>query len=240
MADPAPWRTILLAEVGSTNRLLLEVLGPLARPGLVVVADHQREGRGRLDRHFVDIARTALAVSVLVDCPLPPGLLPAAIGVASVTGLRSLGVEGVGLKWPNDLVSPAGKLGGVLIEAKGSLVVAGLGMNLTSAPRGVGAVALTEVWPGGPGTEFVGLRRDVLGAYLEALRDVLWRPPVSVLEAYRRMLVTLGSRVRIERREGEVVGLALDVDADGRLLVALEQDVVAVAVGDVVHLRPLQ
>jgi len=240
MPDPAPWRTILLAEVGSTNRVLLERFAPVARPGLVVVADHQREGRGRLARRFEDLGRSALAASVLVPPRLPIALWPAAIGVAAVEGLRALGVTRAALKWPNDLVCPEGKLGGVLIEARGERVVAGLGINLLAAPRGIGAAALCDIWPPAGTMEFGPLRHAVLDAYLSALAGVLEEGPEALLVRYRGLLVTLGQRVRVELPEGELIGWAEEVDACGRLRVVCAEGVATVAVGDVVHLRPIQ
>jgi len=193
-----------------------------------------------LDRRFLDISRSALAASVLLPPRLPPALWPAAIGVAAAEGLRALGVVDVWLKWPNDLICPSGKLGGVLIETRGELVVAGLGINLLGAPPGVGAVALAEVWPRARGVGFAELRATVLGAYLAVLTTVLEEEPDALRERYRRVLGTLGQHVRVELPEGEVIGLAQEVDAQGRLLVADGVGVRAVSIGDVVHLRPIE
>jgi BirA family biotin operon repressor/biotin-[acetyl-CoA-carboxylase] ligase len=62
--------------------------------------------------------------------------LSLAVGVAVVRALRELGVDEAGLKWPNDVLLPEGKLAGVLLEAQGdmlgpSAVVIGVGMNLS-------------------------------------------------------------------------------------------------------------
>ena len=61
--------------------------------------------------------------------------LSLAVGVAMMRTLGKLGVVGVGLKWPNDVLNDQGKLAGILIEAQGdmlgpSVVVIGIGLNL--------------------------------------------------------------------------------------------------------------
>jgi BirA family biotin operon repressor/biotin-[acetyl-CoA-carboxylase] ligase len=70
-----------------------------------------------------------------VEAPLTFSALSLAVGVAAVRAFRRLGVEGVGLKWPNDLIWQQRKLGGMLIEMRGEYagpaqVVIGIGINM--------------------------------------------------------------------------------------------------------------
>lgn len=205
-----------------------------AAEGLVAVADHQTAGRGRLDRAWESPAGGVnLLCSVLLR-PAPPAVrqlssvrvaLAGRDAAADVTG----GAIVAGLKWPNDLVVDDRKLAGVLAEAVDDAVVVGIGMNIAWAPEGAAALGL-------PAT-----RDAVLDALLRSLSGWVEAGDDAVAAAYRAACVTLGRRVRVDLAgdRGGVTGQAVDVTADGRLLLAPEGggEPVTIDVGDVVHLR---
>jgi len=130
-----PVRTELVST--STNSALLA----LARAGhtepQALLAEIQNAGRGRWGRPWFAEFGAGLCVSVLWNFSLlPAGLagLSLACAVELAAALRGLGAP-VELKWPNDLISARGKLGGLLIELVGEpagpcTVVIGLGLNL--------------------------------------------------------------------------------------------------------------
>lgn len=115
-------------ELGSTNRRALE-LGA-AMPALVACRE-QTKGRGRAGRKWKSSGKNSVTFSVAY--PLrgknPTGLsMAAAVGAAEA--LARLGLE-ARLKWPNDLIGPAGgKLGGILVEVAGDVAAVGVGVNL--------------------------------------------------------------------------------------------------------------
>jgi BirA family transcriptional regulator, biotin operon repressor / biotin---[acetyl-CoA-carboxylase] ligase len=130
-----------VAETGSTNNDVLALARDGAPEGTVLVADHQREGRGRQGRSWVAPPGSSLLVSVLLR---PPSFLAGAVtmaaSVALVDAIQELagGAEGCvpRLKWPNDVVVAqrsgphAGerKLAGILAESDwpaGSTIAAG-------------------------------------------------------------------------------------------------------------------
>lgn len=194
------------------------------------------------------------------------GWLPLLAGVATASALaRTAGVD-VALKWPNDvLVDVDGeerKLGGILAERvepsagagagakagggaeSGAAVVLGIGLNvsLRAAELPVptaGSLALA----GARATD----RDPLLRAVLRAIEDWYGRwhaadgdPTESrLLEAYAAGCSTLGRTVRAELPGGgSLVGEAVAVDGDGRLVIATDQGVQQpVGAGDIVHLR---
>src|SRR6266851_433601 len=91
--------------------------------GSIVVADHQTEGRGRMERRWEAPPGTALLVSFVLQ---PNPLLSLAAGVAAAEACG----QSVRLKWPNDLLFKGGKLGGVLVEATAAKAICGIGINL--------------------------------------------------------------------------------------------------------------
>ncbi|MCD9623353.1 biotin--[acetyl-CoA-carboxylase] ligase [Rhabdothermincola salaria] len=245
-------------ETGSTNADLLAAAAEGAPDGLVLVADHQTAGRGRLDRTWSAPAGASLLVSVLLRPTMAAGdahLLTTAAGVAAVEACRQLDGITPGLKWPNDLVVLAGhrfagrKLGGILAEArlKGpdvEAVVVGMGLNVEwpfdLPPELVDvAVALNHV--SGRAID----REDLLVAWLTRLDAVLAdldEPDgrVRLLESVRRVSATIGRPVRAELPDGTAVeGTAVDVAANGHLVVSPSDGgpPLEIAVGDIVHLR---
>lgn len=247
--DPVSFVVERLGSVGSTNTWLLDQAREGAPAGLVVVADHQVSGRGRLTRHWEAPQGTSLLVSVLLRPRLPPaGLYACTAAVALAAAQACSVVAGVepGVKWPNDLYVGEDKLAGILAEADprakggapGSIaVVVGLGCNLFWA--GVdGATSLSDH----------ASRAFTRDALLRSLLECL-EPRVPLLQSdegraaliaeLRARCVTIGRAVRIERMDGTtLVGLATRLEADGRLAVATGHSEVLVAEGDVVHLRP--
>ncbi|MFF9492335.1 biotin--[acetyl-CoA-carboxylase] ligase [Streptomyces flaveolus] len=248
------WRQVdVVQRTGSTNSDLVALAAEgKADEGAVLVAEEQTAARGRLDRRWTAPARSGLFFSVLLRPTEVPvarwGWLPLLTGVAVATGLaRAAGVD-TALKWPNDLLVTVGgeerKAGGILAERAGDGVVIGVGVNVTlraqelPVPR-AGSLALA----GAVSTD----RDPLLRGVLRALEDWYgrWRsaggdPAVSGLqEAYAAGCATLGRVVRAELPgERSLVGEAVAVDGDGRLVLATEAGVQEpVGAGDIVHLR---
>ena len=138
----------ILDSAVSSNTLLLQrarqdTPNGGAPSGSVLAVEWQSGGRGRLGRSWYSGLGNALTFSVLwrFDCGLSAlSGLSLAAGVALIRALRVLGIDGVQLKWPNDVLGGKGKLAGILIEAQGdmlgpSAVVIGIGLNLSSGQQ---------------------------------------------------------------------------------------------------------
>jgi BirA family biotin operon repressor/biotin-[acetyl-CoA-carboxylase] ligase len=227
-----------LPETDSTNREALDAARAGAADGLVVVADHQRAGRGRLGRTWSAPPGASLLVSVL----LRPGLavedrhqvvMAAAVAMAEAVSTTT-GVDAT-LKWPNDLLVGDRKLAGILAEAAGDAVVVGIGVNVDwpEIPDELVGIATACNLEGGRPTT----RDELLDAFLARYEIRLADLDETAL-AYRDRLGTIGRTVRVERADGNLVGTATGVDPSGRLLVTTDDGTTeAIAAGDVVHLR---
>ena len=214
-----------MAETGSTNDDLLAAAGKDAPDRAVLYADHQVAGRGRLDRTWTAPRGTNLLVSFLFRAvPGDPSELTRRVGLAAVDAAQVVAGVTASLKWPNDVLVGDHKLAGILAQrGSGGEVVVGLGLNVGWAPDG-GARLGDDIEP-------AAMLRAVLAAF-----DGL---PADIGQRYRSALATLGRRVRIELPADELVGRAVDVEPDGRLVVVDECAIThRVSVGDVVHLRP--
>jgi BirA family biotin operon repressor/biotin-[acetyl-CoA-carboxylase] ligase len=250
------WNALDVVErTGSTNADLLAAAAKGAEDRTVLIAEEQTKGRGRLDRAWTSATRSGLTLSVLWR---PEGVaaerlgwLPMLAGVALADAIRELAPDmALGLKWPNDMLAgPArGKVAGILAEMTavsggGPGVVLGIGLNVTSAPTGLpwGATSLAAQ---GLTADRARIATTLLRHLYE--RESAWRDAGGDADAsglrsdYRAWCASLGSEVRVERPGGEMlVGMAEDVDPQGRLLVLPERgERQAIVAGDVVHLRP--
>ena len=122
------------ASLDSTNRYLVDEAGAGAAPGLVVVADEQSAGRGRLGRTWVAPPGASLLASALLDGDAPAEhrhLVLVAAALAAIDAVDSHCGFRPRLKWPNDLVVGDRKLAGLLAEAAGTgAIVVGMGLNV--------------------------------------------------------------------------------------------------------------
>lgn len=264
------WRTIEVVEsTGSTNADLLARALAGEPEGTVLATEHQQAGRGRLGRTWITPPRAALTFSLLVRPGVPParrGWLPLLTGIAVAGAITSVTGVATTLKWPNDVLAGqaqagagTGKLVGILAEAAADAIVVGIGVNVSTEQaelpdRGPGALPAASLLTAGAKPDALDrtpLLLAILSAFEHRYRD--WReaggdPEASGLRAaYAEHSGTIGRQVRAELPSGQPLsGLAVGVDADGRLLVRSSSgtdpsgaagSVVPVAAADVVHLR---
>ncbi len=219
----------LVDLTGSTNDDLMTKARQGAPGGLVRIAELQTAGRGRRDRSWYSAPGGALTFSVLwVFSSGKRALsgLPLAVGVALVRSLQAFNLEGVELKWPNDLLWQQRKLGGILIEssalADGKVsAVIGIGVNVR-----LSAGIAERIGQPTADLEAAGLRADrneLLARMLIDLNDVLrvfsregfaaLRHEWERLHAYQDKMVRL-DMAGAKYVEGRVIG----IDECGALL----------------------
>ena len=249
LADAAGLHVEVVAAAPSTNALLAERARQGAAEGLVVVAEHQTSGRGRLDRTWETPDRAALTFSVLLRPEVSAARwpwLPLLTGYAVARALRAGGHDAL-LKWPNDVLLGAEerKVAGILVERietpQGAAAVAGIGLNVSVLPEELPVDTATSLMIE---TGVEPDRTEVLVEVLTTLRREYdaWRVGEEefLRAAYLRACVTVGRDVRVELPgAAPLVGRATGIDAGGRLVVQGPDGEVAVGAGDVVHVRPL-
>jgi BirA family biotin operon repressor/biotin-[acetyl-CoA-carboxylase] ligase len=261
------WRALdVTPSTGSTNADLLARARDGAPEGVVLAAEEQSAGRGRMGRSWQSPPRAALTFSLLLrPAPVPParrGWLPLLAGTAVAGAVRTVAAVDARLKWPNDVLVGEAKLGGILAEAVGDAVIVGVGLNVSAAPSELPETALPATSLRALGAASLAREPLLAGILAEFERWYLaWReaggdPDHCGLRAgYTKLSATIGRRVRVEMPGGQLLsGLAAGVDEDGRLLVRSEPgegpgegpgggpgegpgEELAVVAGDVVHLR---
>lgn len=241
-----PWRELhVLGEVRSTNDVVAAAARAGAAEGLVVVAESQTGGRGRLGRGWVSPPRAGLTFSVLVRPPVVPdrwSLLPLLVGVAAARAVAERTALDVRLKWPNDLLVEDRKLGGLLAEVVGDAVVVGIGLNVATRrdelPRTDATSVAVEIAEGEAADRaplLLALLRAIGPAYLEWVAAD--GSPAALLDRYRAACASIGRRVHVSLPAGaDVWGEAVDVDQHGRLVVRRDDGTLrSFSAGDVTH-----
>ena len=216
--------------------------------GAVLIAEHQTMGRGRNGRRWSAFPGAQILLSVGVATHAVPtdlwGWLPLAAGVAVADAVSAVSGIDARLKWPNDVLAEGGKLAGILAEAVPTRerIVVGIGVNVTlrsAEVPDVGIASLLEIGVEAPDRERLTRRLLLdLGGRIAEWRQIS-AGSSKLIDDYRARSATIGSRVRAELPGGgRVVGLARDVDDQGRLVIEVDGQPVAISAGDVAHLRP--
>lgn len=228
----------VLLTVDSTNRHVAEQTANLPGTTHVCVAEVQNAGRGRRGRSWVAPFGTGVCMSMswqFVEAPPTFSALSLAVGVAVVRAFRRLGVQGVGLKWPNDLIWQQRKLGGILIEMRGesagpAQVVIGLGINmrmpapvrLMLAEQQAALIAdVHEIM-----RERTPTRNSLIAMLAEEITKMLQtfgqRGFEPFVDEWRRLDTLADAPVRVMSGTETTLGRARGVELDGTLLVDVD------------------
>jgi BirA family biotin operon repressor/biotin-[acetyl-CoA-carboxylase] ligase len=231
----------VLPELDSSNSELMRRARAGQAEPVLLVAERQTAGRGRLGRAWQ--AEPGASLTFSLGLPLAPADwsgLSLAVGVAIAESLDGR----IGLKWPNDLWVDGRKLGGILVEtaslgghanaAAARYTVIGIGLNL--APRAAEGLstppaALRELWPQAQVGEVL-LR--IAPALVEAVLDFQGAGFEPLRARYEARDLLRGRAITLS--DG-TVGTALGVTGQGGLLVHTASGVTTVTSAEV-SVRP--
>lgn len=238
----------VFASIPSTNTYLLAQPPPGPGGCRVAIADHQTSGRGRHARRWVSEPGAGLYLSfayTFAGTVRDLGGLTLAIGVGVARALARLGVSGISLKWPNDIVALDGKLGGILTEVRSgtpetATVVAGVGLNLALPARmdsgtesgwAHRAVDLASVIGKAPA------RDRVAGTLVEELYLTFARFEGHgfgvFMDEWRRHDWLHGKAITVDMPDRQISGTAAGIGDDGGLLVDTPAGRVSVISGSI-------
>jgi BirA family biotin operon repressor/biotin-[acetyl-CoA-carboxylase] ligase len=229
----------LLLQVDSTNTYLLSKSPTGARYDCCL-AEIQTAGKGRRGREWVSPFARNIYLSMAFDLD---GGAEALEGLSLVVGLsiaktiEAMGVEGVQLKWPNDVWLNGRKLSGVLVELSGEAttgwrVVLGLGLNVdmsSSEAEGIDQpwASLSEVLS----VSRNGLAADLISGLIDDLERYKTNGFSGFLGRWRKYDGLAGRQIEINA--GALSGVARGVDVTGALLLDVGREVLTVNAGEV-------
>ena len=248
----SPWTVQVFEEVTSTNTLLKDLGRQGAPAGTVLVADRQTGGRGRLGRTFLSPGGVGVYLSALIrpDCaPTELMHLTCAVAVAMCDAVEHAFGFRPAIKWTNDLVVENKKLGGILTElgldpktGRVSYAVLGIGINCGQSPEdfdeSIRSMATSARMVLGKPADRDRLIAEMVRA-LEKMDRQLLSSPAAMLDRYRADCMTLGRQVSIVRGDEVRHATALDIDAEGGLIVRYDSGETATVTSGEVSVRGL-
>lgn len=240
-------------EVASTNSYLLRQPRPSAGRFSVAIAEQQTAGRGQRGNQWFSPPSSGIYLSIAYTFGIVPSQqssLTLAMGVAAVQALAAVGITGVSVKWPNDLVACDGKAGGILTEVvpagkEGITAVIGIGLNvdlsLVKSPIGHSGVL-------GKTTDLrccnanLPTRSVICASLIEKLAAALAFFETDGFapfhHAWQECDWLRNRRILVASSAAEIAGTADGIDTDGALLVRTDSERHRVVSGSVTKIEP--
>jgi len=233
--------------LGSTNTTLMERPYPPIGLGEALLAEYQTAGRGRRGRTWVAPPGGSICLSfswVFREVPRDLRALGLVIGVCAMEALQRLGVAGVGLKWPNDLLINDRKLGGILIELRAesagpACVVIGIGLNVALGAALLEQISATGIAPidlasaGLKGGQRNAVAAGLISAFVQGLLDFERDGLKAFVQKWMDADALHGRPIAVMGDEGTTKGIARGIDLEGALLVETPQGLLKFISGDV-------
>ncbi|EEX95044.1 bifunctional biotin--[acetyl-CoA-carboxylase] synthetase/biotin operon repressor [Vibrio orientalis CIP 102891 = ATCC 33934] len=237
----------LIPIIDSTNQYLLERADSL-ESGSVCLAEYQAKGRGRRGREWVSPFGSNLYLSMFwrLDAGMAAAMgLSLVVGVAIVEALEEIGLEGVKLKWPNDLYYQDKKLAGILVEMSGQAgaaanLVIGMGMNLMMSDKTEG---ITQPWASlSEVADNQNIDRNQLAITMiktlnKSLADYELQGMSGFVERWNRLDNFLGRPIKLIMGPREISGISKGINEQGAVLLETEQGIESY-IGGEISLRP--
>ena len=195
----------------------------------MVLAETQTAGRGRRGRSWV----SPPGLNVYLSClkRFDGGFaalsgLSLAVGVIVMRTLAALGIEGAGLKWPNDVLSEGGKLAGILVELGGeyqgpcaAIIGVGLNVRLTAALREQAGQPVNDLATlAGKAPDRNRVAAALMATLAEGLEQFERDGFAAFVDEYARYDLLRGKPVRVQGPQALLEGVGAGVDARGALL----------------------
>jgi BirA family biotin operon repressor/biotin-[acetyl-CoA-carboxylase] ligase len=238
---------IFFDSIPSTNDKAFEIAMERENPeGLLVVADKQTRGRGRLGRNWISPAGVNLYFTVIVQPPFSPeeaSIISLAAPVAVVTAIRKYTGLPAQIKWPNDILIKDKKAGGILLEMKSMrnrthLVAVGIGINVNmpvdALPSEIRTLSTSLKTETGAPVNRVALLKEILNELGRSYKFLLTGNKRALINEWIRLNSTIGNTVTIRNQERIISGVADSINDKGELRVRLSSGKIeTVRAGDV-------
>lgn len=241
---------VVCDEVNSTNDIAMEKGAQGEKEGLVVIADSQLLGKGRLGRTWISPKGVNLYLSVLLRPEFPPLQAPALTMMASVAVAAAIskttGLD-ARIKWPNDILIDQKKVSGILTEMNAEeerihYVVIGVGINVNMKkedfPEGLRMPATSLMESLGRRVDRTELLYTLLESMDSNYEGLKTKGIMPMVQEWRRLCSTLHKRVRVSLPGEVITGVAEDITQEGGLVVRIGEELTRkVYAGDVTLLE---
>ncbi len=232
--------------LNSTMDLAMQLGMQGASDGVLVLAESQTRGRGRLGRSWFSPKYKGIYLSLILRPKLAPAVSPiltllSAVSICeavkNVTGLDAQ------IKWPNDVFIHNKKFAGILTEMnaevdKVNFVVIGIGLNINNDKKSLIAQATSLKEQLGHPVSRLALLQELLRRIENNYLLLQDKGSKVIADKWRNFSSTLGKHVKVYCQNKHIEGSAVDIDSDGSLLVRKASGIIQkISSGDVMHCR---
>ena len=221
---------ICLPEIDSTNSLAKEYAKNNAQEGLVIVADSQTKGRGRMGKSWHSPPKTGIYLSILLKPNLKHdqlSLITLLAGVSAISTINEFSHQDATLKWPNDILINNKKICGLLCETtqkknNSFYVIIGIGINVNQLPGqfpdSLKKTATSLRIVNGSPVDRLTVIRSLLTTLDHEYQLFLAEGKSSVIKKWKLHTDLFGKRVAVKRGSIMITGTATNLDESGRLI----------------------
>lgn len=243
---------LFLDSIDSTNLKAKELAGKGCHSGMVVVADEQTAGRGRLGRDWYSPKGSGLWLSIILRPDLPPLDSPLLTVIASLAVLETLqeleeglaaggqqGNKKLQIKWPNDILLGGKKLAGILTElslsSKINYAVVGIGINVNQEkfPAELGSIATSLKREYKKEIDRLELFEKLILSFERYYSRLVNNEGSELIQEWKERMDITGREVSIHDNERTYQGRVLDIGKLGELLLESEGEILRFWAGDV-------
>ena len=240
------------SSVTSTNALVKENAAKGEKEGLILVADHQTQGRGRYGRTFFSPDGSGVYFSILLRPQMRADDAPSLTTLAAVAvarGIEKVFADSVEIKWVNDLFFNGKKICGILTEGSFDMetngmeyVVVGIGINVYE-PQGGFPVELESI--AGSLAYQKEIKKDNRNRLVAECINYFFEyyynfSRKKYLDDYRKRSMILGKQIEVIKGEAYELAKAVDIDAECRLLVEYPDGKQELLSSGEVRIRPVK
>ncbi|QCX33767.1 biotin--[acetyl-CoA-carboxylase] ligase [Caloramator sp. E03] len=236
---------VYLQSTTSTNDIIKKMAEDGAKEGLVVIAEEQISGRGRMGRKWITPKGEAIAASILLKPDIPPKIAPTItplLSLSAVKALRRITGFDIMIKWPNDLVLNKKKLCGILTETtmegmKIKYIIVGIGININQEKfdDDISNIAISLKSYSGKSFDRRVILGEILNSFEKDYEDFKRYGLKHFINDIKYYSIVLGEKVTVLNIDSVVEGKAVDIDDEGCLIIkTLNGDLKRILSGDIV------
>lgn len=230
-------RILCFDEVDSTNNVAKKTASESNDEGIVIIAETQTAGKGRLAREWVSPGGKGIWMSIILRPAIPPyevQVITLAASIAVIAAIKQVTGLKAGIKWPNDIILGEKKVCGILLEMSTEVdrvnhVIVGIGINVhqdnADFPEKLRDTAVSiRSYALDKGITIPAFKRSellrVLLSELERLYEsICCGNTAAVIEEWKQHNITLGREVRFVIKDRQHAGTAIDITPEGKLVV---------------------
>jgi BirA family biotin operon repressor/biotin-[acetyl-CoA-carboxylase] ligase len=225
---------VFFSSIVSTNQKAREI--GIERDncdGIIVIADSQTGGRGRLGRNWISPPGVNLYFTILLNPPFPPkeaSIMTLTAAVAVVSAIRNNTGLMAEIKWPNDIYVNGKKAGGILTEMKTAgnrvrFLAVGIGVNvnmpLNLLDSNIRPFSTSLKAEKGEPVNRMGLLKEILQEMEKQYKILLAGNKEALISKWLEMNSTVGRNIRVQIRDRTISGMAEGINQEGGLIIKI-------------------